>query len=177
MIDNPKDNLGICYQCRYTFCPKCKETYHFQAMCPEDFVTEQLKLRQEKERRRLERKREEALIKIAKIKEERKSLEERQLLKEKYRSIVIQLSEQDALLQEVLSAKRIDLLNTRQCPQCHVRIEKNGGCSHMRCSQCHREFTWRGTEKPADSEAMSLLYDDTNLESVKEQLSEAATTG
>lgn len=122
-MNNPEDNLGICYQCRCTFCPKCKEAYHFQAICPEDFATEQLKLRLEKERRRMERKRDEALAKRARIKEE-SNFEERRLLKEEYRSIAIKLSEQDALLQEVLSAKRIDLLNTRHCPQCHVRIEK-----------------------------------------------------
>ena len=147
-------------------------------MCPGNFRTEQLKLQQEKERRRMERKRDEALAKLAKMKEERKFLEERALLKEKYRSIIIKLSEQDELLEEVLSAKRIDLLNTRRCPRCGVQIEKNGGCSHMHCSQCDCDFTWRRTEKPANPGAIALLDDnDTNLESAKKQLYEAASTG
>lgn len=32
--------------------------------------------------------------------------------------------------------------NTRPCPRCNVRIEKNGGCSHVVCQQCHHGFCW-----------------------------------
>ena len=28
------DNLAMCDRCRYTFCKKCKETFHSQTMCP-----------------------------------------------------------------------------------------------------------------------------------------------
>ena len=35
---------------------------------------------------------------------------------------------------------------TRQCPnnliQCGFKIEKNGGCRHMKCSKCNFEFCW-----------------------------------
>ena len=36
------------------------------------------------------------------------------------------------------------LLNTKKCPACSVRIEKNQGCNHMRCSSkgCGIEFCW-----------------------------------
>merc|ERR1712110_399118 len=30
----------------------------------------------------------------------------------------------------------------KECPKCHVRIEKNGGCDHMTCSLCRHEFYW-----------------------------------
>ena len=32
--------------------------------------------------------------------------------------------------------------NSKPCPNCHVNISKNGGCNHMRCSQCSFHFCW-----------------------------------
>ncbi|XP_065060477.1 E3 ubiquitin-protein ligase arih1-like [Rhopilema esculentum] len=34
--------------------------------------------------------------------------------------------------------------NTKECPKCHVTIEKNGGCNHMVCrnSACKCDFCW-----------------------------------
>ncbi|CAL8101208.1 unnamed protein product [Calicophoron daubneyi] len=36
------------------------------------------------------------------------------------------------------------LANTKECPKCHVTIEKNGGCNHMTCrnADCKFEFCW-----------------------------------
>ncbi|XP_058475791.1 E3 ubiquitin-protein ligase arih1-like [Solea solea] len=35
-------------------------------------------------------------------------------------------------------------VNTKECPRCHVPIEKNGGCNHMVCRNrnCQAEFCW-----------------------------------
>ncbi|XP_067934318.1 potential E3 ubiquitin-protein ligase ariadne-2-like isoform X2 [Watersipora subatra] len=32
--------------------------------------------------------------------------------------------------------------NTKDCPNCHVCIEKSGGCNHMRCRSCGHDFCW-----------------------------------
>ncbi len=34
------------------------------------------------------------------------------------------------------------LANTRKCPNCNTRIEKNQGCNHMTCRLCKHEFCW-----------------------------------
>eukprot|EP01084_Bolivina_argentea_P097605 175455_1 len=32
--------------------------------------------------------------------------------------------------------------NTKKCPKCFTRIERNHGCNHMVCSKCQYEFCW-----------------------------------
>lgn len=30
----------------------------------------------------------------------------------------------------------------RPCPYCKAPVEKNGGCSHMRCTRCNKDYNW-----------------------------------
>ncbi|KAB7503210.1 Protein ariadne-2 [Armadillidium nasatum] len=32
--------------------------------------------------------------------------------------------------------------HTKDCPKCHICIEKNGGCNHMQCYNCKHGFCW-----------------------------------
>ncbi|XP_050710210.1 potential E3 ubiquitin-protein ligase ariadne-2-like [Eriocheir sinensis] len=32
--------------------------------------------------------------------------------------------------------------HTKDCPKCHICIEKNGGCNHMQCCNCKHDFCW-----------------------------------
>lgn len=31
---------------------------------------------------------------------------------------------------------------TKGCPNCSIRVEKNQGCNHMKCTQCQHEYCW-----------------------------------
>ena len=58
-----------------------------------------------------------------------------------------------AVLREAVSAG----VELRRCPKCKVLIEKNQGCSSMRCYRCDHEFSWhRGEEIPMLQPAPSV---------------------
>ncbi|CAM4804306.1 unnamed protein product [Rotaria magnacalcarata] len=91
--------------------------------------------------------------------------------------IVVKLSEQDSLLQEILTAERINSQGIQYCPQCHVPIEKNGGCLHMHCARCNNDFTWRIIQEPTASIITPYLENEDNMEieSFKEEFNKAAS--
>ena len=34
------------------------------------------------------------------------------------------------------------LAKVEPCPNCGMKLQKNGGCPHMRCTKCKYEFCW-----------------------------------
>ncbi|CAF3290258.1 unnamed protein product [Rotaria sp. Silwood2] len=161
LIGNGDDNLAICDQCRFTFCKKCKEIFHFQVMCPRDYVVEQLRLQREKERERIRQQEEEERERIQKEQEK----DRKKFAKQQEKAL--------AELKKLLNAERMKALNTQPCPNCLARIEKNGGCSHMHCSRCDYHFTWNTPEGPQVPQITSLLYHSfmtQPVESIKEAL-------
>jgi hypothetical protein len=144
-------------------------------------ISEKSSIEQKKERQQIQRHEEKVLATLAKAENTKKSLVEENLATQKYRQIVIKLSDEQTLLEEILNAERIESLNTQPCPKCHVQIEKNGGCSHMHCSRCDHNFNWQTIDKPGISQNISLLYkymrNSEQIESVKEEVNQVAHTG
>jgi hypothetical protein len=61
----------------------------------------------------------------------------------------LRAAEQQHDVQEV-SAALGGNVELRHCPQCRVLIEKNRGCSHMRCYRCDHSFTWQDAPQPGE---------------------------
>jgi len=45
-------------------------------------------------------------------------------------------------INHVAFGKWANSVNVRLCPVCYTQIEKNGGCDHMKCQSCHKDFLW-----------------------------------
>ncbi|CAL8103377.1 unnamed protein product [Orchesella dallaii] len=59
----------------------------------------------------------------------------------------IQQRKNDALSASYIE-KRISKSVWMRCPKCHVVIEKNGGCNHMQCRKCLKDFNWTAKNRP-----------------------------
>ena len=149
-------------------------------MCPKEYQLERIRLAREKElekiRKRIEAEaesqREQDAV-AAKFLEKRKTVP-----KSVYRSLLLTLEDEERIIQEILSAERTELLNTQPCPKCHVRIEKNGGCSHMFCSRCNTHFTWQSlpdNQPVAGRYLTTTVTDVPEVETVKEQIEKVAS--
>ncbi|XP_043985244.1 E3 ubiquitin-protein ligase RNF14-like isoform X2 [Gambusia affinis] len=130
---------AMCSVCSFAFCVDCKRTYHGTSKCYEepDLSTE---------------KSEEQLIVLWKktiskhcsegiqavMKDYAKgSKQRRHILENKYgRKFFVYTFEKQ------ISEKWITT-NTKPCPHCFSPIQKDGGCTHMFCTYCKRDFTWQ----------------------------------
>jgi hypothetical protein len=48
------------------------------------------------------------------------------------------------------------LKNTRSCPGCHIRIQKDGGCEKMQCRLCSYNFLWENLDNPQMTKLLQL---------------------
>jgi hypothetical protein len=64
----------------------------------------------------------------------------------------------DAMTEEEKETlKMLQEKDGKRCPNCHIVIEKDGGCNSMYCTGCHKYFDWErapravpGSKKPLD---------------------------
>lgn len=68
------------------------------------------------------------------------------------------------------------MANTKNCPKCSTRIEKNQGCNHMTCRQCQHHFCWICMGDWADhGERTGGYYSCNKYEEGKDDNEETAT--
>ncbi|XP_037625597.1 E3 ubiquitin-protein ligase RNF14-like [Sebastes umbrosus] len=132
VIVEKSSNAALCSVCAFAFCVFCKKTYHGTSDCQTKRST---KIQEAQE----------ANADLPQSKEGLMALwddysggskERRRLLESRYGRYIMRRTVED-----YLSSDWVDS-NSKHCPHCFCRIEKNGGCNHMTCSQCGQRFCW-----------------------------------
>lgn len=132
VIRDKSSNAALCFVCNFAFCVTCRKTYHGTYDC------------QAKKNMKMQ----EALQGNLHLPQSKEGLEalwhdyangskqRRRLLESRYGRSVLQGTLEDCLSEDWI------ISNSKHCPHCFCKIEKNGGCNVMSCSQCGQRFCW-----------------------------------
>ncbi|CAF96101.1 unnamed protein product, partial [Tetraodon nigroviridis] len=112
VIREESSKAAMCPACGFAFCVACRKTYHGADECVSEGLVDLWK----------------DYVSGGK--------ERKRLLESRYGRSVLTLT-LESLLSEGWTA-----VNTKPCPNCFAKIEKNGGCNVMHCSRCHEVFCW-----------------------------------
>ncbi|XP_069560802.1 E3 ubiquitin-protein ligase RNF14-like [Brachyistius frenatus] len=152
VILEKSSSAALCSVCRFAFCVTCRKTYHGTDDC------------QTKKSIKLQIKRDEALpgVDLPQSQEGLRALwddydggskKRRQLLESRYGRGILQKN-----LEMYLSEDWI-VINSKACPYCFSRIQKDQGCNRMICSQCRRLFCWACLTRLGQSNSSSHFQD------------------
>ncbi|XP_037325132.2 E3 ubiquitin-protein ligase RNF14-like [Pungitius pungitius] len=118
-----------CSVCGFAFCVTCRKNFHGTEGCPKKSIT----------------KIQEAEADLPQSQEGLMGLWEdyasgskkrQRLLERRYGRAVMQGTVGECLSEDWISS------NSKNCPHCFWKIEKNGGCNMMMCTQCGQRFCW-----------------------------------
>ncbi|XP_037105888.1 E3 ubiquitin-protein ligase RNF14-like [Syngnathus acus] len=135
IIVEEASSAALCSVCAFAFCVSCKKTYHGTQGCTPAGLPRRLQSKDT----------EDSGATLPHSLEGMKFLwddyvsgskQRRRLLVSRYGRKVLFLN-----LESSLSEGWIHL-NTKNCPSCFSKIEKDAGCNVMTCSQCRRKFCW-----------------------------------
>ncbi|VDO37062.1 RWD domain containing protein [Brugia malayi] len=113
--DGENSSLASCSLCHYSFCILCKKSYHGIELCS---------LSEESKRKILSQV---AVATPAQLEEIYKRFGGKKQVEQ---------------LLQVLKNEEWIKCNSKACPSCHAKIEKNSGCNKMTCIKCGRSFCW-----------------------------------
>uniref|UniRef100_A0A668TKA8 RBR-type E3 ubiquitin transferase n=1 Tax=Oreochromis aureus TaxID=47969 RepID=A0A668TKA8_OREAU len=112
VILEKSSKAALCSACGFAFCVICRKTYHGTGKC-------------ETKKKYAER----YIIDLG-------SRERKRLLENRYGCNLLV-----SIMENKLSNNWI-ANNSKSCPECFSRIEKDGGCDRMMCTRCKRIFCW-----------------------------------
>ncbi|XP_059197337.1 E3 ubiquitin-protein ligase RNF14-like isoform X2 [Centropristis striata] len=134
VIVEKASTAAMCFVCSFAFCVTCKRTYHGKDACrAEKSISTKMQEAQQ------------ANTNLPQSQEGLKALwddyaggskKRQHLLESRYGRSVMRGNLEDCLSQNWMS------LNSKHCPHCFMKIEKNGGCNVMTCSRCGQHFCW-----------------------------------
>ncbi|XP_042338391.1 E3 ubiquitin-protein ligase RNF14-like isoform X2 [Plectropomus leopardus] len=131
VIRDKSSNAALCFVCSFAFCVTCRKTYH-GTDCQGKKNTKLLEAQQ-------------GNADLPQTKEGLKALwddyasgskQRRRLLESRYGRSTMQGTLEDSLSENWI------ITNSKNCPHCFCRIEKNKGCNMMTCTQCGQRFCW-----------------------------------
>ncbi|KAJ8376798.1 hypothetical protein SKAU_G00073780 [Synaphobranchus kaupii] len=134
VLVEPDNSSAICSSCRYTFCTLCRQGYHCPSPCMG--TEERETATDEPNAPYASVPKKEGGIRGLWDDYETGSQERRKVLEKRYGRHVLQNGVENNLSQSWLAG------NTQKCPHCSANIQKDGGCNHMQCTKCHRNFVW-----------------------------------
>lgn len=153
VIQEKSSTAAMCSVCSFAFCVTCRQTYHGANDChkkmntnkPTEEDSQQAEINLPQSQEGLEALWED----YASGSKQRKRLLESRYGRKKFQGSVL----------EHLSEQWI-AINTKNCPHCFCRIQKDGGCNMMTCSRCGRYFCWT-SEAVNHFAAVPVLFNKT----------------
>ncbi|KAM9848851.1 LOW QUALITY PROTEIN: E3 ubiquitin-protein ligase RNF14-like [Aulostomus maculatus] len=143
VILDKASRVALCSVCRFAFCVTCKKANHGERTARRGRVR-QSGLKKTHSKLTLTCPNQKCCVAVC-VSEgimalwedyTQGSKERRRLLKCRYGAGALSSSVADCLSQNWINQ------NSKTCPHCFSRIQKNGGCNMMTCSQCRRLFCW-----------------------------------
>ncbi|XP_068175640.1 E3 ubiquitin-protein ligase RNF14-like [Antennarius striatus] len=134
VIQETSGAAAVCSVCGFAFCVACRKTYHGREDC-----------QGKKNRRTKEEQKQGERVDLPQTAEGIKALwddyssgskQRKRLLEARYGREILRNSLEDCLSENWMET------NSKYCPHCFCRIEKNQGCNIMTCSRCGQMFCW-----------------------------------
>ncbi|XP_019202483.1 E3 ubiquitin-protein ligase RNF14 [Oreochromis niloticus] len=128
VILEKSSKAALCSECGFAFCVTCRKTYHGTGKC-------------ETKKKYAER----YIIDLPQSQEGMKALWEDYVSGSRERKRLLENRYGCNLLVSIMEKNLSDnwiANNSKSCPECFSRIEKDGGCDRMMCTRCKRIFCW-----------------------------------
>ncbi|KAM3619244.1 uncharacterized protein V6R79_005011 [Siganus canaliculatus] len=152
VIKEKSSPAAVCSSCSFAFCVLCRKTYHGTDSCQvHKKVLKQTKAVGE-----------EANADLPQSLEGMRALwddyacgskQRKRLLENRYGLNSLRLTMEGFLSEDWITT------NSKNCPHCFRRIEKNGGCNLMTCSRCRQIFCWICLTRLTSSTRQSHFWD------------------